>query len=291
MPSIRSESPMTLVLLLTLTLLGRAEAKSDPRPSLPPLAVLLSAEVEDLDRDLDRQREAVVAGRQRLAAAQRLAMRGLSSRDEIEQEAADARFQEARAAEMASVRDLKAHQRDVLSGNARRDDRREFDLVMAVLKSQETTARIEADFRAYRLRQAQALYKRNVIAKLDIRQAELEANSALMSIALLRARQARLVLEFARRPGAKAADPAELTRLKVEYLRALVRHERMAAILARTRLDLARDRALSIPPNHDEIEGLQKASEQASATLAADRKRLAELDPTPLPEEGDAPKP
>ena len=273
---------MPPALLASLILLGAAPAQArvqpDPKPGLPPLAVLLGAEVDDLDRDLGHQREIASSSRQRLATAQRLAARGAASQDELEQEAADARFQEARVAEMAAVRDLKAYQRDVLAATLRADPAREYALVQDVLTSQEGSAQVEVDFRAYRKRQAQALHRRNAISLENRDRAELDADTALASVALLRARRAHVALEFARRPGAPRADPAELVRLEIDYARIRVAQDRISASIAHDRADLARDSARPKGTPVAQIEALNKAAEQADATLAADLKRLADLE-------------
>ena len=278
MPSTRSEPAMLLA--LTLALLGPVEV--DARGGTPPIAVLLGLEVDDLDRDIKRQHEALLASRQRLAQTQRMAQRGIASADSVEQEAADARFQAARESEMAAVRVLKAYQRDLIAGAGKGDPEREYALVLDVLKSQEATARVESDFRAFMLKQAQALIKRGAISKAERDSAEVEATSALASVALLKARQARLDLENARRPAAKGAEPEQVRLLEVAHLRAVVEHATLAATAARLRFEQARDRARP-PATPSELDPLRKALDEADATLAADRRRLEANDPPPAP--------
>lgn len=270
-----------------------AQAQVNPEPGLPPLAVLLGAEVDDLDRDLGHQRVILGTSRQRLAAAQRLATLGATSQDELEQEAADARFQEARVGEMAAVRDLKVYQRDLLAGIGpgalKADPAREYALVLAVLKSQEATAQIEVDFRTFRRRQAQALHRRNAISRESRAQAELETDTARASVALLRARRSRLTLEFARRPGAPRAEVAERVPLEIAYRRALVDHGRLTATIAHARADLAlaRDRVRPKGTPAAENEALSQAAAAADAALTAELNRLEELEATPpRPKEG-----
>jgi len=276
-----------MLLLLTLALLGPVEADdaANARPGRAALAFLLGVEVDDLERDTKRQHETVLASRQRLATAQRMAQRGFASVDAVEQEAADARFQEAREAEMTSVRILKAYQRDVLTGDSRPDARKEYELVLDVLKSQEATARVESDFREFKLKQALALSRRGVLSRPERDTAELEAANAQASVALLKVRQAGLALAHARRPGADRAEADEVPRLELAHLRALVEHETLAATVARSRFEQARDRGRPAA-TPAELEALQKVSDEATGTLAADRKRLAraEAEAGPVPE-------
>ena len=271
---------MVVFAALTLALAGPVEA--NPQPGKAPLALLLSLEVEDMDRDIARQHEIALASRQRLSQAQRAAQRGIASTDEVEQEAADSRFQAARETEMAAVRALKAYQRDVLGGDAKADLDGEYALVLGVLASQEATARVEAAFRAFKFKQAQALSRRGAISKAERDAAEVEAGNAQAAVALMKTRQARLAWEQARGPVRKPADRAEVRRLERAYLRLSADHAAIVAEVARARFEQARDRARP-GATPAELEPLQKARDAALAALDADRKRLDDLGPDSAP--------
>ncbi len=266
-----------MLLILALALMRPVEAADDVKPGRPALAFLLSVEVDDLERDAKRQHETVLASRQRLATSQRMAQRGLASVDAVEQEAADARFQQAREAEMSSVRLLKAYQRDVLNGATPADPNREFELVLDVLQSQEATARVEADFRGFKHKQAQTLWRRGAISRPERDSADLESANAQASVALLKTRQARLALLQARRPKEGRAVPGEVRRRELALLRAQVEHETLVATVTLSRFEQARERGRP-SPTPAELEALHKTSEEAQAILAGDRKRLAEAE-------------
>ena len=275
--------PTALAILLAA--LG-AEPTEAAKPGLPPVAVLLTLEVEDLERDIGHQGEAVTTSRQRLAAAQKLGARGSASQDELEQEAADARYQEARLVEMKAVRDLKALQRDILSGTVAGDEEKEYGLVRAVLKSQEATAQVEADFRAYRQRQARLLLQRKAVSREFKANADVDAESALSAVTQMHVRQARLAREFALRPGAGPADSQETKRREIAFLRATLDHARQLAALAHARAAVVRDRVRVQGTSAVEIDGLRQAADAADARVAADAEALARAEappPTPSP--------
>ncbi len=279
--------PACLVVFLLLALPPETpSAESAPPAPLSPMALLLTLEVEDMDRDIGHQRETVASSRQRALATQKLGARGTASLDELEQEAADARYQEGRLVEMAAVRELKTYQRDILNGATTSDGSREYDLVKAVLSAQEATARVEADFRSYRQRQAISLLRRNAVSREYKDNVDVDAENAQVGLAMMRMRLARHALEAARRPVGGRSDPAEPSRREVDFLRATLEHDRHVAALAQARAAVARDRARGPSASASELESLRVAIESAEATIVADLKALEHAEappPRPLP--------
>src|SRR5262245_38549540 len=106
----------SLTLILGLTWAAQAPSPTPPRsdPDQFPLALHRSMEIDDLDREIQRLHDTVLLKRAQLAASERLSLRGLVSRGDLERDRADLRYQEAREAESIAFRALKGYERDVL---------------------------------------------------------------------------------------------------------------------------------------------------------------------------------
>jgi hypothetical protein len=270
---------------LLIGLLSLGQAKEDPAPSV--LSSHLGMEIDDLDFEIRRQHDALQVARSRLAATQRSLQRGTASRSEVEQVGADVRSLEAREAEANAFRALKAYERDVLSGVAKADEERSFRLVLELLRAQELMAQVEVDFQAYRLNQDEALLVRGAISRPERDGARIDHDTARLHVALSRARQAQVTLEHA--AGARPVDPDEVRRLKMAYLQARVRYYEIGLILARARLDMAKERLRLGRLSSSDVAFYQQAVDGAEALFTAERKRLEEPDaPTPstLPRAG-----
>jgi hypothetical protein len=273
-------NPLSLTLALGLVLTAQAPKPSASArradPDQFPLALHRSMEIDDLDREIQRLRDTVSLKRAQLSATQRLATRGLVSRGDLECESADLRYQEAREAEAVAYRALKAHERDVIGQVSPTDDRKTYALLLDWVRKQKAIAQVDADYRAYDLKQTRALYQRKAVSREEMDNAELAHNTALAGVALSRSREAQVLLELAARSGEKPHDPVEYHRLKSEYLKARVRYFEVSAEGAHRRLEIARDRGrLGLLPT-GEVALIEKAAAEADTSLAAERKALAD---------------
>lgn len=272
---------MSLPLLLGVALLSPAQAQ--PAPDHFPLALHRSMEVDDIEREIQRQHEVILARRAHLATTRHLVQKGAASRSDLEGELADVHFQEAKEAELIAYRNLKEYERDVLSRAIPADDALGYSLLLDLLKKQEAMAQVELDYRAQRLQQDQELYRRRVLTRSELDEAQIDYDSARASVALSQARQAQVALDLATRTGAQAPDPGEARRLKVEYLKARIRYYEVRAAGARSRLTSAQERARLGLIALDQVEIFQKVYDECQEDLATERKQLDELDDSPLP--------
>jgi hypothetical protein len=244
-------------------------------------------EVDDLDFEIRKQQSALQVARAHLAATQRAHQRGTASRGELEQVNADVRSLEAREAEAHAYRALRVYERDVLSRAIQPDEEKAFTLVLDLLRKQELMAQVEVDFQTFRLRQEDALLSRSAISRQEHASAEIDFDTAKLHVALARARQAQIFYEHAARPGRQpAADATELDRLKTAYLQARVAYYDVGALLAKSRLDMAKDQLRRGAITQSEVDAYQKALNLAEGRVAAERKHLAEpsaAPPTSLP--------
>jgi hypothetical protein len=212
--------------------------------------------------------------RPQLPATQRLSQRGLVSRGDLEREAADLRYQEAREAEANAFRALKVYERDVTGQAIPADERKAYALLHEWVRKQQAIAQVDVDYRSYLLKQTKALFSRRAVSRQELEDAELAYNTAQASVALSRSREAQVEMELAARNGERAYQASEYHRLKTEYLKARLRYFEISSEGARRRLDIARDRAQQglIPPS--ELALFEKAVADAAALLAAEQKSL-----------------
>jgi hypothetical protein len=245
-------------------------------------------EIDDLDREIQRLHDTVLLKRAQLASSQRLAKRGLLSRDELERETADVRYNEARESESMAYRALKEYERDVLGQSTPSDERKAFTLILDWVRKQQAIAQVDADFRSYTLKQTRALFNRATISRQELDDAELAHNTALASLAMGRSREAQVLMELAARTGEKLYNATEYHRLKTEYLKARVHYFEITTEGARRRLDIARDRSkLGLIPTN-EIPIFERAAGDADKSLAAEKKALADHEAS---KPSDNPKP
>jgi hypothetical protein len=283
---------VSTVLLLGLALAGQASndapaAKDAPASSL--LALHMGTELDDLDYEIRRQESALNLARARLETTQRAVQRGTASRSELQQVTADVRSLEAREGEAVAFRALKAYERDLISGAAAADEEKAYMLVLDLLKKQEAMAQVELEFQAYRLKQDDALLARGAISRPERDAAELDYDTARLHVVLSRTRQAQLTLEHASKAGPKAADPADLPKLKTAYLQSRVQYYEIGTTIAKSRLDMAKDQLRHGRLAASDVDHYQKAYDSADETLTAERKRLDDPSappPTALPRSG-----
>jgi hypothetical protein len=276
-------------LTLTLALCLPGQSKADPDQF--PLALHRSMEIDDLDREIQKIHDTVLLKRGQLASSQRLAARGLVSRGDLERETSDLRYQEAREAETIAYRAIKAYERDVIGQAIPADENKAYSLLLDWVRKQQSIAQVDADFRAYTVKQTRALLARKAVSKQEMEDAELALDSAQASVALSRSREAQVLMELAARRGEKPYDPVEYHRLKGEYLKARVRYFEVTAEGARRRLEIARDRVRSGLIPTGELGIFERASADAEAAADVERKsfekhQTATPDPLPKPRQG-----
>jgi hypothetical protein len=259
----------SLIVVLSLACLGTGD------PDQFPLALHRSMEIDDLDREIQRIHDTVLLKQAQLAASQRLSQRGLLSRSELEREASDVRYQEAREAETIAYRALKLHERDVLGHVAAADERKSYALLLDWVRKQGAIAQVEVDYQSYLLKQTQALYQRRAASRQELEDVELAVSTAKASVALSRSREAQVMMELAARTGVQPYDRNEFHRLKTEYLKARVHYYEVTAEGARRRLEVVRERTKLGLIGANEVSLFEKAASDADASLDAEKKALS----------------
>lgn len=261
-----------------------AQAKADPGLGL--LATFRGMEVEDIDRQVREQHDAVLEQRARRASAERFARRGSVPQAVLRDEDVDLRYMEAREAELVALRALSVYERDVLRGDIVADPARLRTLLLDLLTRQEATAQIELDA---------ARTKYETFAGLDTRfhqygaerasseQATARAESNLL---LIRLRRARLELDAARAANAKPADPELIEKLEVAYLKAQVRFDEVQEEGTRLSLEGARERRRLGLITDKELSAVERVHDAAVANLATERRQLAAVQDAPRPAAG-----
>jgi len=264
-------------MLVCLALLGQAQSDPDQFP----LALHRSMEIDDLDREIHRLHDSVLLKRAQFAGTQRLAQKGLVSRSDLERESAGLHYEEAHEDEATAYRNLKVYERDVMGRTIAADEVKAYTLLLDWLKKQEAMTQVDLDFRDYTQKQTRALYQRKAVSRTELDDAELAYNAAQASLALSKSRQARVVLELAARKGEKSYDAAEFQKLKASYLKARIQYFEIVSTGAKSRLLIAQQRSARglIPPN--ELSIFQKAVDDAEGALAAERKKLEEVETPP----------
>lgn len=261
---------MTCLLLAALVLSGQTKADPDQFP----MALQKSMELDDLDREIQKVHDTAIMKRAQLAASQRLAKRGLVSRSDLERESAEVRYQEARESELIASKAFKSYEREVKGMASPPDERKAYALLLDWVRKQVAIAQVDADYQAFQLKTARALFQRNAVSRQELDDAEVAANTAQASVNLGRSREAQILLELAARNGEKRFDPGEVHRLKSEYLKARIRYFEITTDGARRRLDLARERSrLGLIPAND-IATFERATADAEASLESERKAL-----------------
>ena len=249
----------------------------------PPVTLHRYMPLEAIDLEVQRQ-QSVVRYKQRVYdATRRQASRGAISRWELEQAAAELRFHEAQEAERAAYRNLEVYERDTRGGVIAPDDAKVYSLLRDWLKWRGAMAEAKAELRASRLAHDQELHRRNHIRYWDWVESRLEVDAARAEVALCRAQQDWAALGQAARIGPGAGDPQRHFRCKRALRQAGVRCSEarvarddlllgMIRVVLRSRLPLmsATPRSLVLL--------LQVAHDDALASLAAERRRLAEVD-------------
>src|SRR5262245_64075773 len=86
-----------------------------------PLALHRTMELDDQEREIRRQHDLVLTKQAQFQNSRHLAEKGLISRDQLERDRSEMRFNEAREQELRAYRDLKSYERDVLQGTSQAD--------------------------------------------------------------------------------------------------------------------------------------------------------------------------
>lgn len=250
-------------------------------PSFP-LALHRTMELDDQERALRRQHDLVLSRQAQFQNTKRLGEKGLVSREQIERERTEVKFEEAREEEMRAYRDLKGHERDVLRGDVVGDPVRAQGLLLALLQKQEAMARVEMEFRAYRLKQERALFERGATSRFHLDLAGLEYESARGNVAIGLARQAQVAMEIAARTGARPERPGEALRMKAAYLKARVDYSEVRVSMIKRRLELAVRALQAGLTSEAEVNSLRTMLRDAIEDLESERK-LLEDPQAPLP--------
>src|SRR3954454_17494118 len=132
----------SLTLWIGLVLLSQRPSQPKSDPDQFPLALHRSMEIDDLDRELQRLHDTITLKKAQALASQRLYQRGLLSRTDLEREASDVRYQEAREAESLAYRALKSYERDVLGQTVRQDEYKAYALLLDCVKKQGAIAQV-----------------------------------------------------------------------------------------------------------------------------------------------------
>lgn len=261
-------------LLVSLVLVG--QAKNDP--DLFPLALHRSMEIDDLDREIQRLHDTVLLKRGQFLGTQRLSQRGLISRADLERESASLKYEEAHEAETIAFRNLKSYERDVMGRVIESDEVKAYSLLLEWVKKQQAMAQVDVDYREYHLKQTRALYQRKAVNKQEYDDAEVDFNTAQASLALSKTREAQIVMELAARKGEKSYDTTEYQRLKAAYLTARIQYFEIVTAGAKNRLTIAQQRSVRGLLTPNEVALFQKGLDDAEAALAAERKKLEEIE-------------
>jgi hypothetical protein len=247
----------------------------------PPVTLHRHLPLEVIDLEIRRQHSLVRHKKRVYDTSRRLVARGAVSQEEFEHALAELHFHEAQEAERIAYRDLEIHERDVESRAIAADEAKAYALLLGWLRWRGTMAEAKAGLRASRLARDQELHRRNHIRYWDWVESRLELDAARAEVALCRAQQDWVALGQAARTGPGAGDPQQQFRCKVALRQASVRcsEARIARddllldilrVVLRSRLTL-----MSVTPR-SLVLFLQVAHDDALASLAAERQRLAE---------------
>lgn len=273
---------MTASVAIALVLATTGQRLAQPPTEHFPLALHRSMELDDQDREIRRQHETVLAKKGQLTTTRKLADRGLVSRDDLQRETSDVLYQEAKEAEMIAYRTLKAHERDVLAQVVTSDESTAYRLLLDLLRKQQVMARVDLDYRAYRLKQDQALLDRNALNRWQRDISLLDYAAARGNVAISEARQAQVAMEIAARDGEKPYDPQEYLRLKGAYINARIRYTEIRVAGLKNRLEMARQSVKLAILAQGEVDALEKMLADAQVDLEDEKKLLDDLK-APLP--------
>lgn len=265
--------------ILALAVVGQGRGVAATDPDQFPLALHRSMEVDDLEREIRRQHDAVILKRIQEQTTRRLVEQGAASRGELRRVQADLRYQEAREAEMIAYRAFKQYERDVLGQKTTHDERTSYTLLLNLLKKQEAMALVEREYKAYAFQQLETLARAQAASRQERDTAELDLKAAEANLALSRARQKQVLMELEVRQGQLAPSSAEFIRLKSEALEARIAYHRTQVEGARRRAAQARDRQARGLISKAEVDLLDTAVQDAERALNGDLEQLRALKP------------
>ena len=274
---------MRAVLFLGMALLGQAKDDHAHVPLIAadsaqsPLGLRLSVELDNLDLEIRRQHETVVLKRANLKTSQRLNTRGVTTAADLEKDAAELRYEEAREAERISNRTLRAYEFDASTRTVPVDDVKHYQFLLDWLKAQESMYQAEADLRAVPLEQERRLRRRGLFDPWKTCQFQIDFDTARASLIQTRARLAVVALDVAARSGQKALDPEEKHRLDTAYYQACVQTKEVVAADAKVVLDMATKRLGEKLILESEALQAHLVYDDSRDDLALHRKRLEEI--------------
>jgi CHAT domain-containing protein/tetratricopeptide (TPR) repeat protein len=249
----------------------------------PPVTLHRSISLDQVDLEIRRQHTVVQDKKRVLGAAVRLARQGAIDPGEMEQAVAEYRFHAAQESERKACRALEVDERDIQEGTRIPDDARTFGLLREWLQCREAMAEAKAGSRAVRLAHEEELYRRHGIGYWDVVEARLELEEARAEVALSRTQQEWSDQGQAAWTGAGACDPERRARCLAALRQAGVRCSeariaRDGLLLDMVRVALRSPRPLPSVTPPALVLLLKVARDDALASFAAERRRLAELD-------------
>lgn len=276
---------MTTLLIAWIALSCPASADGPPAAAddnLFPLTLHRTMELDDQLREVRRQHDQVTARRAQFQNTRVLFDRKLISREQYERERADLKFQEAREAEMIAYKDLKVFERNALDGGEPADPTAGSKLLLALLSRQEAMARVEMEYRGFRLSQEQALYERNATSRFQRDLALIDFETARGNVEISVARQAQVAMELAARSGQLPNAKELYEKHRDDYFQARIRYGEVRVSGLKKRLEFARQSREAGLTNPTEYEMLEQMLKDAQEDLEADRK-LKDDRKAPLP--------
>jgi CHAT domain-containing protein len=247
-------------------------------PDNYPLALRRSIELDELDREIRVQRHKVLIQKMLLDINRELARRNLINRLEMEEAVTDVRYQEAWVAERIAYRALVAFQRDARGWATWRDGEKECTLELDWYQAWQAMAAATADLSAFRLVQDRELFRRHAISSAQLVKSQLNDDMARAGVDKIRARQAQTSWRLSMLTGQEADDPGEPLRLALASLRAQVRLDEFIVAYEKNDFEMANDLFSRGFMSCIEILEKQRVFDGATKDLAAERRRLAELE-------------
>ncbi|MFO0957047.1 MAG: hypothetical protein U0800_06205 [Isosphaeraceae bacterium] len=253
-----------------------------PDENLFPLTLHRTMELDDHLREIRRQHDQVIARRAQFQNTRSLFDRKLVSREQFERERADLKFQEAREAEMVAYKDLKVYERNALDGSIPAEPLAGSKLLLTLLSKQEAMARVEMEYRGFRLQQEQALYERKATSRQQRDLALIDFETARGNVEISVARQAQVAMELAARSGQLPEAKQLYEKHRDDYFQARIRYGEIRVAGLKKRLEFARQSRDAGLSNPTEVEMLEQMLRDAQEDLEADRK-LKDDRKSPLP--------
>jgi CHAT domain-containing protein/tetratricopeptide (TPR) repeat protein len=249
----------------------------------PPVTLHRTMPLEVIDLEIQHQHSLFQHKKRLYEAARRLAGQGPISPWELEQARAELRFHEAQDFERTAYRALDANERGIQDGSNPPDDAREYTLLVDWLRWRRAMAEAKAELRSSRLAHDQELRRRNQLGYWDWVESKLELDGARAEVALRHAQEDWAAVAQAAWTGPGAGEEKRRSTCKIALRQASIRcsEARVARddlLLDTIRFGLRSRLALMSVTTRSLFLPLQLAHDDALASLAAERRRLTELD-------------